>query len=470
MTDWVSAGGMILSGLIVGFMFWYGMKGRASKPDLERRDLEAKRDALLAQLREMKEMGGGEEEQRRLEAETAAVLRKLDAHTDKLTPAKRKSEQRGADSPVRPADEDGRTAFEDSRTGESDLRSSTSVVDLAAATRAASIRGFVWGALSVAVLGGIAWFVSEKATPRTDNMTGGNAPMTTTSQQSTQQQPPDAALQQIQAAVAKSPDDLELRSELAKAFLERENLMGVFEQTSYILKRSPNDARALTYQALVRVSMGQGAGAVEMLQRAIKSDPELTDAYVALAWADMQGGKTSEAEGLIAEAGRRHPDQKTKLDEVLVRMKEQMKNAPPAAMPANHPALPNPDGSQSTAAPMAAAQASAPAAGGPSVHVTLALDPSAKASANAVLYVIARAAGQTAGPPSAVKRINSPRFPLEIDLTTADSMMGQPLPANVRIEARLDSDGDAMTKNPSDPHAMQDGVATNGGKVGLVLK
>jgi tetratricopeptide (TPR) repeat protein len=438
MTDWVSAAGMIVSGLIVGFMFWYGMKGRASKPDLERRDLEAKRDALLAQLRELKEMGGSEEEQRRLERETADVLRKLDVHPS----AKRRS-----DSPVRPAAEDGRT-------GESDLR-------FAAATRAAAVRGFVWGALSVAVLGGIAWFVTEKATPRTDSMTGGT-PMTSAAPQSAaQQQPPDAALQQIQAAVAKSPDDLELRSELAKAFLERENLMGVFEQTSYILKRFPNDAKALTYQALVRVSMGQSAGAVEMLQRAIKSDPDLTDAYVALAWANMQGGKTSEAEGLIAEAGRRHPDQKAKLDEVLVRMKEQMKNAPPAAMPANHPGLPNPDGSQSAAAP---------AAGGPSLHVTLTLDPSAKSSPNAVLYVIARAAGQTAGPPAAVKRINAPTFPIEIVLSTADSMMGQPLPPNVRLEARLDSDGDAMTKNPSDPHAMQDGVTTNGGKVGLVLK
>jgi tetratricopeptide (TPR) repeat protein len=444
MTDWVSAGGMILSGLIVGFMFWYGMKGRASKPDLERRDLEAKRDALLAQLREMKEMGGSEEEQRRLERETAGVLRKLDAHP---------SDKRRSDSPVRPA-------AGDSRTGESDLRSSTVAVDLAAATRAASIRGFVWGALSVAILGGIAWFVTEKATPRTDSMTGGT-PMTSTAPQSAQQ-PPDPALQQIQAAVAKSPDDIELRNELAKAFLERENLMGVFEQTSYVLKRSPNDAKALTYQALVRVSMGQSAGAVEMLQRAIKSDPDLTDAYVALAWADMQSGKTSEAEGLIAEAGRRHPDQKAKLDEVLVRMKEQMKNAPPAAMPANHPGLPNPDGSQSAAAPAAA--------GGPSLHVTLTLDPSAKSSPNAVLYVIARAAGQTAGPPAAVKRINAPSFPLEIDLSTADSMMGQPLPSNVRLEARLDSDGDAMTKNPSDPHAMQEGVTTNGGKVGLVLK
>ncbi len=456
MTDWVSAGGMILSGLIVGFMFWYGMKGRATKPDLERRDLEAKRDALLQQLRELKEMGGSEEEKRRLERETADVLRKLDAHSVKLTPAKRRS-----DSPVRPSAEDGRT-------GESDLRSA-SVVDIAAATRAATIRGFLWGFASIAVLGGIAWFVTEKATPRTESMTGGGAPMTSSAQQAPAQ-PPDPAMQQAEEAMAKTPDDLSMRDELAKAYLERENLMKVFEHTAYVLKRAPNDARALTYQALVRVSMGQSDGAVEMLQRAIKSDPDLTDAYVALAWANMQGGKTSESERLIAEAGRRHPDQKEKLDEVLVRMKEQMKNAPPAAMPANHPALPNPDGSQSASSPMTAAQSAPAAAGGPSVHVTLTLDRSAKSSPNAVLYVIARAAGQTAGPPAAVKRIMAPSFPLEIDLTTADSMMGQPLPPSVHIEARLDSDGDAMTKNPSDPHASQDGVATNGGKVGLVLK
>jgi Tfp pilus assembly protein PilF len=445
MTDWVSAGGMILSGLIVGFMFWYGMKGRATKPDLERRDLEAKRDALLQQLRELKEMGGSEEEKRRLERETADVLRKID--------------QRGAVSP------------KSAKASAASDAPAIATVDIAAATRAATIRGFLWGFASIAVLGGIAWFVTEKATPRAESMTGGGAPMTSSAQQQASPQQPDSTMEQAEVAMAKSPDDLSMRDELAKAYLERENLMKVFEHTAYVLKRAPNDARALTYQALVRVSMGQSDGAVEMLQRAIKSDPDLTDAYVALAWANMQGGKTSEAEGLIAEAGRRHPDQKEKLDAVLVRMKEQVKNAPPAAMPANHPALPNPDGSQNASSPMAAAQSAAPApAGGPSVHVTLTLDRSAKSSPNAVLFVIARAAGQTAGPPAAVKRIAAPTFPLEIDLTTGDSMMGQPLPATIRIEARLDSDGDAMTKNPSDPHAIQDGVATNGGKVGLVLK
>jgi tetratricopeptide (TPR) repeat protein len=432
MTDWLSATAMIVSGGIVGFMFWYGMKGRTQKPDLERRDLEAKRDVLLQQLRELKETGGSVDEQRRLERETAEVLRKLDVHV----PPKRKSDKRSPDV-AQPASE----------------------INVAAQTRAASIRGFVWGVGSVAILGGIAWFVTQQATPKTEGTTGGT-PMAQTSTQ-----PADAALQQIQAAVAKSPNDLEMRNLLAKAYLERENLMGVFNETQYVLQRKPGDAGALTYQALVRMSMGQRDSAEQMLRRAIKSDPQLTDAYVALAWNDIQLGKTSEADALIAEAARRHPDQQARLNDVLAKMKEQAKGQPPApAVPPNHPALPAP-GSESASAE---APAAAPVSG-PSVHVTLTLA-GAKPSPNAVLFIIARAAGQTAGPPAAVKRIGSPTFPLEIDLSAADSMMGQPLPATVRIEARLDSDGDAMTKSPSDPHAMQDGVATNGTKVSLVLK
>ena len=441
MTDWLSAGGMILAGLIVGFMFWYGMKGRAAKPDLERRDLEAKRDALLQQLRELKEIGGSGEERQRLELETAEVLRKLD---------KRRLAS-------------GAPAASSAR----QVSASDSAGAPLGNPRAASIRGFVWGVATVAVLGGIAWFVTQKATPRTEGMTGGGAPMTSPATQSPRGQT-DPALQQMEAAVAKSPDDLGLRNELAKAYLEHENLMGVFEQTTFILKRSPDDARALTYQALVRISMGQADGAVVMLQHAIKSDPQLIDAYVALAWADMQRGKAKEAEELMNEAGRRHPDQKTRLDDVLAKMKEAVKNPPPVAVPPNHPALPVP-GSESAALGGSEA-APAAVAGGPSVHVTVSLDRSVKQSPNAVLFVIVRASGETTGPPAAAKRINAPSFPLDVDITAADSMMGQPLPAIVHIEARLDSDGDAMTKNPSDPHAAQDGVTTNAGKVALVLK
>src|SRR4051812_12443169 len=143
-------------------MFWYGMKGRAAKPDVERLDLESKRDVLLQQLRESKETGGSVEEQRRLERETADVLRALD---------KRKAAPSKPAAPATPV---------------------ASTVNIAALTRAASMRGFIWGAASVAVLGGIGWFVTEKATPKTENAP---APMASAPPQQSQQ--PDPAVQQM---------------------------------------------------------------------------------------------------------------------------------------------------------------------------------------------------------------------------------------------------------------------------------
>jgi hypothetical protein len=58
---------------------------------------------------------------------------------------------------------------------------------------------------------------------------------------------------------------------------------------------------------------------------------------------------------------------------------------------------------------------------------------------------------------------------MDVDFGSADSMMGQPIPQKVHLEVRLDTDGDAATKSPGDPVAVQDGV-TAGSKVALILK
>jgi hypothetical protein len=68
-----------------------------------------------------------------------------------------------------------------------------------------------------------------------------------------------------------------------------------------------------------------------------------------------------------------------------------------------------------------------------------------------VLFVIARPRGALQGPPLAVLRIPSPVFPLEFSIGPDDVMI-----PNVRFEgaislsARLDADGNAMTRGASD--------------------
>ena len=68
-----------------------------------------------------------------------------------------------------------------------------------------------------------------------------------------------------------------------------------------------------------------------------------------------------------------------------------------------------------------------------------------------------------------VRAESASRIPITIDLGSADSMMGQEIPAKVRLEARLDSDGNVMTKDATDLDAVQDGVAL-GSQVSLTLK
>jgi hypothetical protein len=67
----------------------------------------------------------------------------------------------------------------------------------------------------------------------------------------------------------------------------------------------------------------------------------------------------------------------------------------------------------------------------------------------AVLYLIARTA--QGGPPIAVVRITDPSFPMRFSIGP-DNRMDQSMPfaGDIRISARVDTDGNAMTRSPGD--------------------
>jgi hypothetical protein len=49
-------------------------------------------------------------------------------------------------------------------------------------------------------------------------------------------------------------------------------------------------------------------------------------------------------------------------------------------------------------------------------------------------------------------------------------MMGQALPAAVRVDVRVDGDGDPLTRDPADPAASADGVALGTTGLRIVLR
>jgi hypothetical protein len=105
---------------------------------------------------------------------------------------------------------------------------------------------------------------------------------------------------------------------------------------------------------------------------------------------------------------------------------------------------------------------------------TISLDPSAAHSVTgkAIVFIIARSgsAGGKGVHPVFAKRLDVTSFPIAFSLSAQDSMMGQAPPAKVSLEARIDLDGDAMTREPGVPSAKIDSVAIGSSNVSLVLK
>jgi hypothetical protein len=79
------------------------------------------------------------------------------------------------------------------------------------------------------------------------------------------------------------------------------------------------------------------------------------------------------------------------------------------------------------------------------------------------LFVIARKSGVAAGPPLAVLRIPGPRFPVAFEIGQEQVMIpGLSFQGEIQITARLDSDGNAMTKLPGDLAGSASGPAPPG--------
>ncbi|MBW2396276.1 MAG: hypothetical protein JRG95_18640 [Deltaproteobacteria bacterium] len=74
----------------------------------------------------------------------------------------------------------------------------------------------------------------------------------------------------------------------------------------------------------------------------------------------------------------------------------------------------------------------------------------------AVLFLIARTG--PGGPPTAVKRIPDPSFPLEFVLGPDDRMIqAMPFAGPFKLTVRIDADGNAMTRNPGDLQGEAEG-------------
>lgn len=453
--DWIPAAAMLSGGLILGLMlarhvFLTANTSPVVTGGLDLRDLEGRREALLVQLREVDDLSDKmtaeqqASERQRLELEAARTLIAID-------------QLRGV-APLQPTVR---------------VQTAAALAPAAAAPAAgSSTRGFFWGVGSAAALMALGFFLMSSMKERkeggsiTGNTPGGmqtGAAAQPAAEAPAEEETPamKAEMQRLKEDVQKHPDDLDARLELAYGYLTRRQMMGVYDQTQYVLEKKPGLPRALAYQAVVKLSMGDSASAEQMLKQALATDPNLLEGWIHLALVYTQTNRFDDATNAMKEAMKRHPEESGKLTDILAEIRARAA----ASRGEGGSVAQNP-------APPAMMTAPSTPGSGKGVSGVIDVDPSARASvpAGSVIFLIARAAGIAGGPPAAVKRMRAGTFPMDFQLTTADSMMGGPLPENLRLEARVDPDGNPMTKSPSDPAAVVDGLQAGATSVRLVLK
>ncbi len=131
---------------------------------------------------------------------------------------------------------------------------------------------------------------------------------------------------------------------------------------------------------------------------------------------------------------------------ILVAIREMNRDAPKSVSPfEGGPPAPRVETPQNAAPP-----AEAPQNATDPVRGTIALAASVGDSGGGTLFIIVRNQG-VPGPPLAVKKVDDPKFPLNFEIGQGDVMMqGAPFVGPFEVSARLDSDGNAMTKTPGD--------------------
>lgn len=138
----------------------------------------------------------------------------------------------------------------------------------------------------------------------------------------------------------------------------------------------------------------------------------------------------------------------------------------PASLPAAMPAEPDviPQHAPKAAMPLPAGEAL--------ISGTIALDDSLANSVQGTVtvFVIARDSSAGKGHPVFAKRLDVASFPAAFTLSAGDSMMSGSTPKSVSLEARIDLDGDAITKEANAPAAKLDGVSLGTRDVALKLK
>ena len=240
------------------------------------------------------------------------------------------------------------------------------------------------------------------------------------------------------AQLEANPDDVAILNQLTELSLTVRDLSAALQYNQRALSEASNDPDALTFQNVLRFFIGRVDEALAGFEEVLTAHPNHGTTLVYYGLIAMESCKAELAIQKLEAAVALRPN--ATLQQALTRARGIADGSVPCEPidmmggPAAGPPTP---------------------AGRPAPEVLVAGTINAPAmTPGAILFVSIR--DPAGGPPLGALRLEPTAFPMSFELTTANLLPmggGRPVPDQLQLTARLDSDGDPMTRPPSDPTA-----------------
>jgi cytochrome c-type biogenesis protein CcmH len=257
-------------------------------------------------------------------------------------------------------------------------------------------------------------------------------------------------LQELQERLDANPQDVDAAAALAHAAIRSGDFDAGMRYVEAGRQVDPQNVKIQASLAALMIAIGMLDKAQQNLDEVQARDPNLATAWLWRGVLELNRGNLGPAEAALSKALDLSQDAE---DRRLAAMLLADARNPQAAAPA----------------PEAAPEA--PPAGPARLTGSLRIEGSAALPPEALVFVFVRPSVEGRGPPLAALRIPASSLPTTFALGDGDIIMqGTTWPDQVWLSARLDTDGNAATREEGQPAAEAQGPFSSGQTVELVLR
>ncbi len=311
-------------------------------------------------------------------------------------------------------------------------------VDRALSKEVPGSKGAAWAAAFLAFFAILGVTLTQATRPRGE---GGTMTGATVDQR-------EVALQKLQERLDANPQDVDAAAALAHAAIRSGDFDAGMRYVEAGRQVDPQNAKIQASLAALMIAIGMLDKAQENLDEVQARDPNLATAWLWRGVLELNRGNLAPAEAALTKALELSQDAE---DRRLAAMLLADARSPQAAAPA----------------PVEGAAQAGP----PRLTGALRLEGAAALPPEAIVFVFARPSVEGRGPPLAALRIPASSLPTTFALGDSDIIMqGTPWPDQVWLSARVDTDGNAATREEGQPVSEAQGPFTSGQTVELVLK